>query len=208
MLSDCQTCKYSESGWCAVNPGYWKVERTLRATLTPGELNVAEGMLLPCPHWEQATVPHSIPVEPPESRYFQSPLRDLNEQQMALLRRKSWQEQLFDAINFVIYFANWIFWACLNTITGKTLFILGVTWLTMSDPQSPVVLAGLPQITDGYAYAQFLCTGIVLYQTSHWRLAVKRGEFASTKQMFNDIRFSLLLLLLMLGLMAWGGMPA
>lgn len=58
MLSDCRGCKYFQLDGCAVNPGYWKVERLVRPNLTPGELNAAQMMLLPCPNWEKAMVPH------------------------------------------------------------------------------------------------------------------------------------------------------
>lgn len=93
----------------------------------------------------------------------------------------------------------------LNSITGKTLFILGVVWLAVSDPQFPGALPGLPHIPRGYEYAQNLCIFIMVYQTSDWALAIKQGEFAFTKHMFNHIRFSLLLILFLLCLMAWGG---
>lgn len=213
MLSNCQGCKYFQPDLCAFNPGYWKVERILRKTLTPGELNAAQMMFLPCPHWEQTVVPHPTPVEPLATPYSRRPPRDLDEQQMAQLveqlgsrpvRRKNWQERLLDAI----YFVDWIFAnlsvSFLNTITTKTLFMLGIVLLSVSDPQFSGALPGLPQIPDGYAYAQLLCMGVIMYQTSHWALAIKRGEFASTRHMFNDIKFSLLLLLLLLCLVAWG----
>lgn len=192
MLSDCRGCKYFHLNGCAVNPGYWKVERKLRKSLTQKELDET-GIVLPCRDWEQAVRPYPIPAKV-ELRYYQRlpdgdveylprPARPIS---MAV-RRKSWLQHLFA----VLYATPWM------------PVFLGVVLLAVSDPLFPGSLPGLRPIPQGVDASVGVCLALMVYHLTLWLLALGRGDSKSAGQR-SDVTLVTLAVLTLLLIIRYG----